>query len=81
MKSLETGTIVGSKVYSIQANIDAGQYSNYFPIIQKMIDSFRITQPIQQATSNMTNATAVGGGGGGGGNMTSSSSATTNATS
>ena len=77
MKSLETGTIVGSKVYSIQANIDAGQYSNYFPIIQKMIDSFRITQPIQQATSNMTNATAVGGGGG---NMTSSS-ATTNATS
>jgi PsbP len=41
-KVIETGTIVGSKVYYIQVLIDADQYSNYFPTIRKMIDSFTI---------------------------------------
>jgi hypothetical protein len=37
------GTIMNSKVYYIQASIDADQYSNYLPIVQKMIKSFAIS--------------------------------------
>jgi PsbP-like protein len=60
--TIETGTIIGSKVYYIHSLVIADQYSNYFPIIQKMIDSLEI-QPTQQSSSNVTNATADGGGG------------------
>jgi hypothetical protein len=43
VKAVETGTIVGSKVYYIQTLIDADQYFIYIPTVQKMIYSFTIS--------------------------------------
>jgi photosystem II reaction center protein PsbP len=40
---IETGTIIDSKVYWIQAIIDENQYLNYQQTIQEMVDSFRVT--------------------------------------
>jgi len=37
---VETGTVVGSKVYWIEVLIDADQFSQYYPTAQNMIDSF-----------------------------------------
>ncbi|MGC1928534.1 MAG: hypothetical protein WA667_06130 [Candidatus Nitrosopolaris sp.] len=44
-KVVETGTIVGSKVYYIKALIDADQYSNYIPIVEQMINSYTLSAP------------------------------------
>jgi eukaryotic-like serine/threonine-protein kinase len=42
-KSMEIGTIIGDKLYLLSYEAeDEKQYSEYLPIIQKMIDSFRI---------------------------------------
>ena len=42
---IETGTVVDSKVYYIQALSVADQYRNYFQTIQMIIDSFKILPP------------------------------------
>src|SRR6185437_723213 len=39
---IETGTIIGSKVYYINVIVDTDQYSKYLPMIQKMIDTFQV---------------------------------------
>jgi hypothetical protein len=39
----ETGTIIGDKAYSVQYIAHASRYSDYLPIVQKMIDSMQIT--------------------------------------
>jgi hypothetical protein len=41
-KELETGTIVGNKVYYIQYNTIPTQFDTNLPMAQKMIDSFKI---------------------------------------
>jgi hypothetical protein len=42
-KSMEIGTIIGDKLYLLSYEAeDEKQFSEYLPIIQKMIDSFRI---------------------------------------
>jgi hypothetical protein len=41
-KTMEIGTIIGDKVYSIRYTAQEKQYSNYVPTVQKMIDSFKI---------------------------------------
>ena len=42
IKELETGTIVGNKVYYIQYYNSPTQFDTDLPIAQKMIDSFKI---------------------------------------
>lgn len=42
-KGLETGTIVGNKVYFIQYENSPTQFDSNLPIVQKMIDSFKLT--------------------------------------
>jgi 4-amino-4-deoxy-L-arabinose transferase-like glycosyltransferase len=44
IKAREIGTIVGNRVYYITYFAEATKYDNYLPIIQKMIDSFKITK-------------------------------------
>jgi hypothetical protein len=41
-KSMEIGTIIGNKVYSVTYTAEEEQYSDYLPTIQKMIDSLKI---------------------------------------
>ena len=42
-KGMDIGTIIGGKVYLLSYEAeDEKQYSEYLPIIQKMIDSFKI---------------------------------------
>jgi hypothetical protein len=41
-KIMEVGTIIGDKAYSVQYIADAPRYSDYLPIVQKMIDSLVI---------------------------------------
>jgi serine/threonine-protein kinase len=41
-KTLDIGTIIGDKVYSIRYIAKEEQYSEYLPTIQKMINSFKI---------------------------------------
>jgi hypothetical protein len=36
-------TAKGNNIYTLSFNGDAAKYSHYLPIIQKMIDSFEIT--------------------------------------
>jgi hypothetical protein len=40
--TIESGALIGSKVFYIVATIDSDQYYKYVPIIQKMIESFQI---------------------------------------
>ena len=42
-KFIETGTILGSKMYSLVARIEANQYAKYMPVVEKMITSFTIS--------------------------------------
>jgi hypothetical protein len=42
-KLMEVGTIIGDKVYILQYIADASRYTDYLPIVQKMIDSMQIT--------------------------------------
>jgi hypothetical protein len=39
---MEVGTIIGDKAYSVQYIADSSQYSDYLPIVQKMIGSLMI---------------------------------------
>jgi hypothetical protein len=39
---MEIGTIIGDKVYSVQYIADAARYTDYLPIVQRMIDSLVI---------------------------------------
>jgi hypothetical protein len=41
---LEVGRIFGDKVYYIQYFADPPIYGKYFPIVQRMIESFEILQ-------------------------------------
>jgi hypothetical protein len=41
-KSMEIGTIIGNKVYFLVFDAEATKYNDYLPVIQKMIDSFKI---------------------------------------
>jgi hypothetical protein len=54
LKTMEVWTISGDTVYMISYNADSGDFSNYLPVIQKMIDSFATTT----ATTN-TQAKAI----------------------
>ena len=41
-RSMEIGTIIGDKVYLLSYEAEEEQYLDYLPVIQKMIDSFKI---------------------------------------
>jgi eukaryotic-like serine/threonine-protein kinase len=43
-KTLETGTINGSKAYILTYEAGLLEYTKFLPIVQKMIDSFQITK-------------------------------------
>ena len=43
LKTMEVWTIEGGIAYMISYNADSSDFSNYLPIIQKMIDSFATT--------------------------------------
>jgi len=43
LKTMEVWTINGGIAYMISYNADSSDFSNYLPIIQKMIDSFATT--------------------------------------
>jgi hypothetical protein len=43
LKTMETGTIIGERVYFIEYIAEEEKYSNYLPIIQMMINSIEIT--------------------------------------
>jgi PsbP len=53
LKTMEIWTISGGIAYMISYNADSSDFSNYLPIIQKMIDSFATT-----TTNTQTNAMA-----------------------
>ena len=53
LKTMEVWTISGGIAYMISYNADSSDFSNYLPIIQKMIDSFATT-----TTNTQTNAMA-----------------------
>jgi hypothetical protein len=42
-KTMDIGTIIGDKVYSIRYAAEKEQYSDYLPTVQKMINSLNIT--------------------------------------
>jgi hypothetical protein len=42
-KTMDIGTIIEDKVYSIRYAAEKEQYSNYLPLVQKMINSLNIT--------------------------------------
>ena len=44
IKTREIGTIVSDRAYYITYHAEARKYDNYLPIIQQMIDSFKITK-------------------------------------
>jgi hypothetical protein len=52
-KIMEKGTIANGKVYLVQYYTDEPKYFEYFPVIQRMIDSFQINAPtsISQSTT------------------------------
>jgi hypothetical protein len=39
---MEVGTIIGDKAYSVQYIADAPKYSDYLPIVQRMMNSLAI---------------------------------------
>jgi hypothetical protein len=43
MKDMEIGTIIGNKVYYVIYDGKDSIFDNYQPIVQNMIDSFKIT--------------------------------------
>ena len=47
LKTMEVWTINGDIAYMISYNADSTDFSNYLPVIQKMIDSFATTKNIQ----------------------------------
>jgi hypothetical protein len=50
------GTVVGSKMYYLQAIIEAYQYSNYIPIVEQMINSY--TLPANSGDSSTSGSAA-----------------------
>ena len=48
---IETGTVVGFRIYYIYALVKADQYFNYLPIIDKMINSFAINNATKSTSS------------------------------
>jgi len=42
-KTIDIGTVIEDKVYSIRYPAEKEQYSNYLPVVQKMINSLNIT--------------------------------------
>ena len=55
LKTMEVWTISGGIAYMISYNADSSDFSNYLPIIQKMIDSFATTT----ITTTNTQAKAI----------------------
>jgi hypothetical protein len=49
-KLMETGTIIGDKVYSLQYIADAPKYSEYLPAVQNMIHSLAINSSTGTST-------------------------------
>ena len=49
------GTIIDDKAYSVQYIADAPKYSDYLPILQKMIDSLVIKNSKQTGIGTMSN--------------------------
>ncbi|HET7148738.1 MAG TPA: hypothetical protein VFI73_09605 [Candidatus Nitrosopolaris sp.] len=54
LKTLETWTTIGGNTYLLIYKAEASKYSSYLPIVQKMLDSFKIGG----STGASTNATA-----------------------
>jgi hypothetical protein len=52
-KLMEIGTIIGDKAYSVQYIADAPKYSDYLPIVQKMIDSLVIKKSLGTGSGSM----------------------------
>jgi hypothetical protein len=52
---METGTIIGDKVYSVQYIADAPRYADYLPTAQKMIDSLMINKSTGIDIGSMSN--------------------------
>jgi hypothetical protein len=53
LKTMEVWTINGGIAYMISYNADSSYFSNYLPIIQKMIDSFATTTTTNTQTKAM----------------------------
>jgi len=54
-KSIEIGTIIGSKGYFVDYTAAEGKFQNYLPVVHKMISSFEIinsTTGVNNSTSN-----------------------------
>ena len=54
-KSIEIGTIIGSKGYFVDYTAAEGKFQNYLPVVQKMINSFEIinsTTGVNYSTSS-----------------------------
>jgi hypothetical protein len=49
---MEIGTIIGDKAYSVQYIADAPRYTDYLPIVQKMIESL-VTENCIPITGNV----------------------------
>jgi hypothetical protein len=52
-KAMQVVTIKGDKVYRFDFYAEAAKYSNYLPIIQKMIDSFKIIDLLPSEKVNL----------------------------
>jgi hypothetical protein len=58
LKTLETWTTIGGNTYLLIYKAEATKYSSYLPIIQKMLDSFKIGGSTG-ASTNATTASAL----------------------
>ena len=59
LKTMEVWTINGNTAYMISYNADSSDFSNYLPIIQKMIDSFATTSTTATDTQTKTMAPSI----------------------
>ena len=59
LKTMEVWTIEGGIAYMISYNADSSDFSNYLPIIQKMIDSFATTGTTATDTQTKTMAPSI----------------------
>jgi hypothetical protein len=59
LKVLETGTIVGDKVYSLHYIAEEDKYSKYLPVAEKMIKSFQLVSSSQNINNKGTGSSEV----------------------
>lgn len=57
LKTLETWTTIGGNTYLLIYKAQAAKYSSYLPIIQRMLDSFKVGTPGGLSANTATNAT------------------------